>query len=179
MPRLRKKYDEEIVDALMTEFSYKNRMEAPKLSKIVVNMGLGEALQNPKAIDAAVNDLRVITGQAPVVTRAKRSVATYKLREGMRIGAMVTLRRTRMYEFLDRLTNVALPRVRDFKGVSVKAFDGKGNYSMGVREQIIFPEVNYDKIDRIRGLNITLVTTANTDEEARSLLGHLGMPFRR
>lgn len=179
MARLKEKYETEIVDALMKEFGYKNRYQVPQLKKVVVNMGLGEAVQNPKVIEASIEDLRTIAGQQPVVTRARRSVAIFKLRTGMRIGCMVTLRRQRMYEFLERLLNVALPRVRDFKGVSQKAFDGKGNYTLGIREQIIFPEINYDKIDKIRGMNITIVTSAKTDEEGRALLRHLGMPFRR
>lgn len=177
--RLKNKYDSEIIDALVKEFGYGNKMQVPKLSKIIVNMGLGEAVQNPKVVDAAVEDLRVIAGQQPIIRRARRSIAGFKLREGMRIGCCVTLRRERMYEFLDRLISVALPRVRDFRGVSQKAFDGKGNYSMGIREQIIFPEINYDKIDKIRGMNITFVTTAQKDDEARALLRHFGMPFRR
>ena len=163
----------------MKEFGFKNPMQVPKLEKIVVNMGLGEAINNGKIIDAAVEQLASITGQKPVVTKARKSIANFKLREGQSIGAMVTLRGDRMYEFLDRLVIVALPRVRDFKGVSPKAFDGKGNYTLGVREQIIFPEINYDKIEKIKGLNITIVTTARNDEEGRALLRHLGMPFRQ
>lgn len=179
MPRLKDKYHAEVVDALMKEFQYKNRMQVPSLEKIVINMGLGEAVQNAKIVDAAVEDLTQIVGQKPVVTRARHSIASFKLREGMRIGCRVTLRRERMYEFLERLINVALPRVRDFRGISSKAFDGKGNYSLGIREQIIFPEINYDKIDKIRGMNVTFVTTAQTDDEGRALLRLLGMPFRR
>lgn len=176
--RIKEKYEKEVVGKLMEEFSLKNIMQVPRLKKIVLNMGLGEAVQNAKVINSAVEDLRAIAGQQPVITRARRSIATFKLREGMRIGCCVTLRRDRMYEFFDRLVSVALPRVRDFRGVSTKAFDGQGNYSMGIREQIIFPEINYDKIDKIRGLNITIVTSAPNDEQARALLRHLGMPFR-
>ncbi len=178
MPRLKQKYREEVLPALTREFGYKNPFEVPRLQKIVVNMGLGVALQEPKALDNATEDLKLITGQQPVVTRAKKSVANFKLREGMKIGAKVTLRGHRMYEFLDRLVNVALPRVRDFRGTSPKAFDGRGNYTMGIKEQIIFPEINYDKIDRIRGMNITINTTAGTDEEGKRLLELIGMPFR-
>ncbi len=178
-PRLLKKYTEEVVPALQKEFGYKNPMQVPRLTKIVVNMGLGEAVQNSKIVEAAVTDLTAITGQKPVVTRARKSIATFKLREGMPIGAMVTLRRARMWEFYDRLVTFALPRVRDFKGVSAKAFDGRGNYTLGVREQIVFPEIEYDKVDKIKGLNITLVTTAENDEQARALLRGLGMPFRK
>lgn len=177
--RLKKKYDEEVAPALLKEFGYGNPMQVPRLTKIVVNIGLGEAVGNPKCVEFALDDLRSITGQQPVVRRAKKSIAGFKLREGMRIGCSVTLRRANMYEFLDRLISVALPRVRDFRGVSRKAFDGKGNYSMGIQEQIIFPEIDYDKIDKIRGLNITFVTTATTDDEGRALLRELGMPFRR
>jgi large subunit ribosomal protein L5 len=177
MARLKTKYREEVMPALMQEFSYKNVMQAPKLEKIVVNIGLGEAVQNAKAIDAAVGDLTAITGQKPVVTRAKKSIAQFKLRAGMPIGAMVTLRGPRMYEFLDRLTAVALPRIRDFRGVSPNAFDGRGNYTLGLREQLAFPEIDYDKIDKTRGLEVSIVTTARTDEEGRQLLALLGMPF--
>lgn len=176
--RLHKNYQEQIVPKMTEEFGYKNANSVPKLEKIVINMGLGEAIQNPKVIESAVEEIRTITGQAPVVTIAKKSIAQFKLREGMKIGAKVTLRRDRMYEFLDRLVNVALPRVRDFKGVSKKAFDGRGNYTLGIREEIIFPEIDYDKIDSIKGLNISFVTSANTDEESRALLKHFGMPFR-
>lgn len=179
MSFLSEKYNTEIIPTLMEEYSYGNPMRVPKLEKIVVNMGLGEAVQTPKIIEAAVEELRTITGQQPVVTKARRSIATYKLREGMPIGAKVTLRGQRMFEFLERLIYVALPRVRDFKGVSDKAFDGHGNYSLGVREQIIFPEVDYDKVDKVRGMNITLVTTAEDDDQARSLLRHFGIPFIR
>ncbi len=178
MARLLQQYVDTIVPALQTEFGYKNKMAVPRLQKIVVNMGLGEAITNPKMMEGAVDELRMITGQAPVVTKARKSIAQFKLREGMKIGAKVTLRGDRMYEFLDRLVNVALPRVRDFKGVSQKAFDGRGNYSLGIREEIIFPEIDYDKIDKIKGLNITIVTSAKSDEESRSLLKHFGMPFR-
>jgi large subunit ribosomal protein L5 len=176
--RLQEKYQNEIVPALREEFAYKNAHETPKLAKITVNMGLGEAVQNPKIIDSAVEQLAMITGQRPVVTRARKSIATYKLRQGMPIGTSVTLRRRKMYEFLDRLINIALPRVRDFRGISPKAFDGRGNYSLGIKEQIIFPEIDYDKVTKIHGLNVTLVTTAKTDDEARRLLKHFGMPFR-
>jgi large subunit ribosomal protein L5 len=177
-PRLIKKYKDEVVPQLMKDFTLTNVMEVPKLDRIVVNMGLGEAVQNAKLIESAVEELTAITGRKPVVTRAKKSIATFKLREGMPIGVMVTLRGEQMYDFLDRLISVALPRTRDFKGISPKAFDGRGNYTLGVREQIIFPEINYDKIDRIKGMNITFVTTAKTDEQGRALLKSLGMPFR-
>lgn len=179
MARTRERYQEEVVSSLMSEFGYRNVYQVPKLSKIVVNIGLGEAVQNGRAIDAAVNDLRWITGQAPVVTRAKKSIAAYKLRAGMPIGAMVTLRGDRMYEFYDRLTSIALPRIRDFRGVSPNSFDGRGNYTLGLREQLMFPEIDYDQIDKVRGLEISIVTTARTDEEGRQLLGLLGMPFAR
>jgi large subunit ribosomal protein L5 len=177
--RLKDRYEKEVRQALVQEFGYKNRMQAPRLDKIVVNMGLGEALNNGKILDASVEQLAAITGQKPVVTRARKSIANFKLRQGQSIGAMVTLRGDRAYEFLDRLVSIALPRVRDFKGVSPKAFDGKGNYTLGVKEQIIFPEINYDKVEKIKGLNITVVTTAKSDEEGRALLRHLGMPFRQ
>ncbi|BAF58513.1 ribosomal protein L5 [Pelotomaculum thermopropionicum SI] len=176
--RLKDKYKNEVVPAMMQKFGYKNPMQVPRLEKVVVNMGLGEAIQNSKIIDAAVNDLMTITGQRPVVTKAKRSIAAFKLRAGMSIGAKVTLRGERMYEFVDKLINVALPRVRDFRGISPKSFDGRGNYSLGVREQLIFPEIEYDKIDKVRGMDIIFVTTAKTDEEARELLKLMGMPFR-
>jgi len=179
VPTSRKRYAEETVPALMKEFAYKNPMQVPRLNKIVVNMGLGEAVQNAKIIESAVEDLRTITGQKPVVTRAKKSIATYKLREGMPIGVMVTLRGDQMWEFLNRLVSFALPRVRDFKGISPKAFDGRGNYTLGVREHIVFPEIDYDKIDKIKGLNISFVTTAETDEQGRALLRGLGLPFRK
>jgi large subunit ribosomal protein L5 len=176
--RIHEIYKRDVMPTLMKEFGYTNPMQVPKLEKITVNMGLGEAIANIKVLDTAVETLTNITGQKAVVTKAKKSIANFKLREGMPIGAMVTLRRDTMYEFFDRLVNVTLPRVRDFRGISPKAFDGRGNYSLGIREQIIFPEVDYDKIDKIRGMNITIVTTAKTDEEARALLRHLGMPFR-
>jgi large subunit ribosomal protein L5 len=178
MARLYDLYKEECVPAMMQEFRYKSPMQVPRLEKIVINMGLGEASQNIKILDSASAELAAITGQKPVITRARKSIAAFKLREGMPIGCMVTLRRERMFEFLDRLVNVALPRVRDFRGVSDKAFDGRGNYTLGIKEQIIFPEIDYDKIDKIKGMNITIVTTAKTDEEARFLLRRLGMPFR-
>jgi len=178
MARLKELYDTEIVSKLRTDFSYKNIMEVPRIEKVVVNMGLGEAIQNIKILDSASAEMNAITGQKPVITKAKKSIATFKLREGMPIGCMVTLRRERMYEFLDRLMNVALARVRDFKGVSAKAFDGKGNYTLGIKEQLIFPEINYDAVDKIKGMNITIVTSAKTDEEGRALLKYLGMPFR-
>jgi large subunit ribosomal protein L5 len=178
-PRLKARYIETAVPALKAEFEYANVHQIPRLTKIVVNMGLGEAVQNPKIIESAQAELSQIAGQRAVVTRAKRSIAGFKLREGMPIGTSVTLRRARMWEFLDRLISIALPRVRDFRGVNPKGFDGKGNFSMGVREHIIFPEIDYDKTDKIKGLNVTMVTTAVTDEEARSLLTHLGMPFRK
>jgi large subunit ribosomal protein L5 len=177
--RLQEKYRNDVVAALQEEFKYGNPNEVPRLVKVVANMGLGEAVQNPKIIDGAQKELSEIVGQKAVVTRAKRSIAGFKLREGMPIGCSVTLRRERMWEFLDRLMNVALPRVRDFRGVSPKGFDGKGNYSLGIREHIIFPEIDYDKTDKIKGLNVTIVTTAKTDEESRALLRHLGMPFRK
>lgn len=179
MARLKDKFSNEIAPALQQKFNYKNVMQIPKLEKVVINVGVGEAIQNSKAIDAAVGDLMKISGQKPVVTRAKKSIAAFKLREGMPIGTKVTLRGDRMYEFVDRLMNVALPRVRDFHGVSDKAFDGRGNYTLGVKEQLIFPEIEYDKIDKVRGMDIIFVTTAKTDEEARELLGMLGMPFRK
>jgi large subunit ribosomal protein L5 len=177
-PRLKVKYEKEVAPQLMKDFGYTNKMQVPRLQKITINMGLGEAIQNPKVMDSAVEELQAIAGQKVVVTKAKKSIATYKLREGQKIGCMVTLRRERMWEFLDRLVSLALPRVRDFKGVPPKAFDGRGNYSLGIREQIIFPEINYDKIDKIKGLNVSIVTTARTDEEGRALLRSLGMPFR-
>ncbi len=178
MPRLKDKYKSDVVPAMIQKFGYKNAMQVPKLEKVIVNMGLGEAIQNSKIIDAAVNDIMTITGQKPVVTKSKKSIAAFKLREGMSVGAKVTLRGDRMYEFVDRLASVALPRVRDFRGISPKSFDGRGNYSMGVKEQLIFPEVDYDKIDKIRGMDIIFVTTAKTDEEGRELLKLMGMPFR-
>lgn len=178
MARLKELYNKEMVPQLMKDFSYKSVMQVPKLEKIVINMGLGEAIQNVKILDSAVEELAVIAGQKAVITKAKKSIASFKLRQGMPIGCMVTLRKDKMYEFLDRLINVALPRVRDFKGVSGKGFDGMGNYSLGVKEQLIFPEINYDKIDKIKGMNISIVTTAGTDEEGKALLRLLGMPFR-
>lgn len=177
--RLKEKYRSEIVPKLREEFGYANAHQVPKLAKVTVNVGLGEAVQNVKVVDHAVSDLTKITGQKPVITRARKSIAGFKLREGMPIGVKVTLRRDRMYEFLERLLNVALPAVRDFRGISPKGFDGKGNYTLGIKEQIIFPEIDYDKVDKIRGMNITLVTTAETDEEARVLLRHIGLPFRK
>ncbi len=178
MARLKTYYEKEVVPALVKEFEYKNRMEVPRMEKIVVNMGLGEAIQNIKILDNAVQELSVIVGQRPVVTKAKKSIATFKLRKGMSIGCMVTLRRERMYEFFDRLVNVALPRIRDFRGVSPKSFDGRGNFSLGIKEQFIFPEIDYDKVDKVMGMNITVVTTAKTDDEARQLLKLMGVPFR-
>jgi large subunit ribosomal protein L5 len=177
--RLKERYDKEIRGALMKELGFENPMQAPRLEKIVVNMGLGEAISNGKILDASLEQLGQITGQKPVITKARKSIANFKLRQGQSIGAMVTLRGDRAYEFLDRLVSIALPRVRDFKGVSPKAFDGKGNYTLGIREQIIFPEINYDKVERIKGLNVTVVTTARNDEEGRALLRLLGMPFRQ
>lgn len=178
MPRLKDKYRNDVVPAMLKKFGYKNIMQVPRLEKVVVSMGVGEAIQNSKAIDFAVNDLMTITGQKPVTTKAKKSIAAFKLRAGMTIGAKVTLRGERMYEFVDKFFNIALPRVRDFRGISPKSFDGRGNYSIGIREQLIFPEIEYDKIDKIRGMDIIFVTTAKTDEEARELLGLMGMPFR-
>jgi len=178
MARLFERYKSEIQPEMMRRFGYKNVMQVPKIEKIVVNMGVGEGAHNPKALEAAMQDLALITGQKPMVTRARKSIAGFKLRQGMTIGCKVTLRRARMYEFLDRLINLALPRIRDFKGVNPRSFDGHGNYTLGVREQIIFPEVDYDKIDKIRGMDITICTTAETDEEARELLRLFGMPFR-
>jgi large subunit ribosomal protein L5 len=176
--RLGAAYREQVVPQLMKDFGYKNPMQVPKIEKIVVNMGLGEAINNNKLIEQAQEQLMAISGQKPVITKARKSIANFKLREGQSIGAMVTLRKDRMYEFFDRLVSVALPRVRDFKGVSSKSFDGKGNYTLGIREQIIFPEINYDRIEKIKGMNITIVTTAKNDEEGRALLRHMGMPFR-
>lgn len=178
-PRLRQRYHDVAVPALMKEFQYKNPMQAPKLIKVVLNVGMGEAISNAKALDHAAEEIGKITGQRPVITRAKKSIATFKLREGMPIGCMVTLRRERMYEFLDRFINAALPRIRDFKGVSSKSFDGRGNYTVGIKEQVIFPEIEFDKVDSVHGLDIVIVTTAKTDEEGRALLGHLGMPYRK
>lgn len=178
MARLKEVYFKEVLPQLMKTFGYKNVMQVPRLEKITLNMGLGEAVQNIKILDSAVEELTIISGQKVVITKAKRSIAAFKLREGMPIGCMVTLRRDRMCEFFDKLVNIALPRVRDFRGVSGKAFDGRGNYSLGIREQIIFPEINFDKIDKVKGLNISIVTTAKTDEEGKALLRLLGMPFR-
>ena len=178
MEILREQYNKEIVPAMMKKFNYKSIMEVPKLEKIVINVGLGDTKDNPKALDNAMNDIKVITGQAPVVTRAKKAIAAFKIREGIEMGCKVTLRGGKMYDFAYKLFNVALPRVRDFRGVSNDSFDGRGNYSMGVKEQLIFPEIEYDKVDKLRGMDIIFVTTAKTDEEARELLGLLGMPFK-
>jgi large subunit ribosomal protein L5 len=177
-PRLKSRFHKEVAPALMKEFELQNPMAVPRLHKIVVNMGVGEATQNAKVLDPAVNELGQITGQRPVVTKAKKSIAAFKVRAGMPIGAMVTLRGDRMYEFMDRLVNVVLPRVRDFRGVSTRAFDGRGNYTLGLHDQLIFPEIDYAKVDKLKGMNVTIVTTAGSDEQARSLLRHLGMPFR-
>jgi large subunit ribosomal protein L5 len=177
-PRLKERFGKEVAPALMKEFELKNPMAVPHLHKIVVNMGVGEATQNAKVLDPAVNELGQITGQKPVVTRAKKSIAAFKVREGMPIGAMVTLRGDRMYEFFDRLVNVVLPRVRDFRGVSTKSFDGRGNYTLGLHDQLIFPEIDYARVDKMKGMNVTIVTTARSDDQARALLKHLGMPFR-
>ena len=178
MERLQEKYQKEVVPALTKKFGYKNVMQLPKLDKVIINMSVGEAVGNPKALDAAVSDLTLIAGQKPILTRAKKSLAAWKLRQGMPIGCKVTLRGPRMYQFLDKFMNVALPRVRDFRGVSGDAFDGRGNYAVGLKEQLIFPEIDYDKIDKIRGMNIVVVTTAKTDEEAKELLTLMGMPFK-
>jgi large subunit ribosomal protein L5 len=177
--RLKEKFVKEVTPALMSKFNYKSVMEVPKLEKIVVNMGVGDAVANAKALDNAVEELSTITGQKPVVTRAKKSIAGFRLREGMPIGAKVTLRGERMYEFLDKLVSVSLPRVRDFRGISKKAFDGRGNYTLGIKEQLIFPEIDYDKVSKVRGMDIVIVTTANTDEESRELLTQFGMPFQK
>jgi large subunit ribosomal protein L5 len=177
--RLKERYRQEIMQALQREFNYSNPMQVPAVHKVVINIGMGEVIQNPKAMDAAVADLATITGQRPVITRAKRSVAAFKLREGMQIGCMVTLRGARMYLFLDKLLNVALPRIRDFQGVSPEAFDGRGNYTLGLKEQLVFPEIDYDKVDKVRGMEVSIVTTARTDEEGRRLLALMGMPFRK
>ena len=177
MPRLKDTYKAEIIPAMMQKFEYKNVNQVPRLEKLVINMGLGEAKDNPKALDSAVEDLTVIAGQKPVVTTAKKSVANFKVREGMKIGAKVTLRGDRMYEFIDKLISIAIPRVRDFRGLSPKSFDGRGNFAMGFKEQLVFPEIEYDKVDAIRGMDIIVVTTAETDEEARELLTQMGMPF--
>ena len=179
MTRLKEHYNGQVVPELVKKFSYSSVMQAPKVEKVVINMGLGEATQNPKVIDAAVEDLTQISGQKPVVTRAKKSIAQFRVRQGMPIGVKVTLRGERMYHFLDKLMNVALPRVRDFRGVSPKAFDGRGNYTLGLREQLIFPEIEYDKVDKVRGMEVVVVTTARTDEEAKTLLDLMGMPFRQ
>ena len=179
VPRLKTRYNQEILPAMMKDFGYSNTMQVPRFVKIAVNIGLGEALQNSKAIEAATEDLRIVTGQKPVVTKARKSIAIFKLREGQSIGAKVTLRGNRMWDFLDRLINIVLPRQRDFQGVSADAFDGRGNYSIGLREQLVFPEIDYDKIDKVRGLEVTIVTTAQTDEEARRLLALMGLPFSR
>jgi len=176
---LKDKYQQEAVPKLIEEFGYKNRMQVPRLEKVVLNMGLGEAIQNPKILDSAVRELAQIAGQKPIITRARKSIAAFKLRAGMPIGCMVTLRKQRMYDFLTKLINIAIPRIRDFRGTSRKAFDGRGNYSLGIKEHIIFPEVDYDKIDKVKGMNITIVTTAQTDREALVLLESLGMPFRK
>jgi large subunit ribosomal protein L5 len=177
-PRLRSKFDKEVAPALLKELELKNTMAVPRLNKIVVNMGMGEATQNSKILDPAVNELGQITGQKPIITKAKKSIAAFKVREGQAIGTMVTLRGDRMYEFFDRLVNIVLPRVRDFKGVSTKSFDGRGNYTLGLHDQLIFPEISYEKVDKQKGMNVTIVTTAANDNQARSLLKHLGMPFR-
>ncbi|MFS0689629.1 50S ribosomal protein L5 [Sporosarcina sp. Marseille-Q4943] len=179
MSRLKEKFSKEITPALMSKFEYSSVMQVPKVEKIVINMGVGDAVQNTKALDAAVEDLTIISGQKPVVTKAKKSIAGFRLREGMPIGAKVTLRGERMYEFLDKLISVSLPRVRDFRGVSKKSFDGRGNYTLGVKEQLIFPEIDYDKVSKVRGMDIVIVTTANSDEEARELLTQFGMPFQK
>ena len=179
MARLKETYLNEIVDAMMKKFEYKNVMQVPKLDKIVINMGIGEAKENSKVLDAAMAELEIISGQKPVITRAKNSIANFKLREGMAIGCKVTLRGDKMYEFLDRLVNLALPRVRDFRGVNPNAFDGRGNYALGIKEQLIFPEIEYDKIDKVRGMDVIFVTTAKTDEEARELLRLFNMPFKK
>ena len=178
MPRFKDVHQEKAIPALLKRFNYKNQMEVPKLEKIIINMGLGEAIQNIKILDSAVQELSQITGQKPVITKAKKSIAQFKLRTGMPIGCRVTLRKERMYEFFNRLVNVTLPRVRDFKGLSGKSFDGRGNYALGIREQLIFPEIHYDKVDKVKGMNIVIVTTAKTDEEGKELLKLLGMPFR-
>ncbi len=179
VPRMKLQYQNDIVPAMLKEFGYDNIMQVPRLEKVAINIGLGEALQNNKAIEAATEDLRIVTGQKPVITKARQSIATYKLREGMSIGAKVTLRSNRMWDFMDRLINIVLPRQRDFQGVSPDSFDGRGNYSIGLREQLGFPEIDYDKVDKVRGLELTIVTNAQTDEEARRLLALMGMPFRR
>ncbi len=179
MTRLREMYQNEIVDGMVKKFGYKNVMQVPRLEKIVINMGIGEAKENSKVLDAAMAELAIISGQKPIATKAKNSIANFKIREGMPIGCKVTLRGARMYEFLDRLVNLALPRVRDFRGVNPNAFDGRGNYALGIKEQLIFPEIEYDKVDKVRGMDVIIVTTAATDEEARELLAQFGMPFRK
>ncbi|MGA9286859.1 MAG: 50S ribosomal protein L5 [Anaerobacillus sp.] len=179
MSRFKEKYQNETKPALMEKFNYSSVMEVPKLDKIVINMGVGDAVQNPKALDTAVEELQLIAGQKPLITRAKKSIAGFKLREDMPIGAKVTLRGARMYDFLDKLISVSLPRVRDFRGISKKAFDGRGNYTLGIKEQLIFPEIDYDKVNKVRGMDIVIVTTANTDEESREMLTNLGMPFQK
>lgn len=178
-PRLKEKYNNEVIKSLMDKFQYDNIMEVPKLEKIVINMGVGEAKENPKILESAVNELELITGQKPIITKAKKSIANFKLRDGMNVGTKVTLRGEKMYYFLDKLMNIALPRVRDFRGVSDTSFDGRGNYALGIKEQLIFPEIEYDKIDAIRGLDVVIVTTAKTDEEAKAFLGEMGMPFKK
>lgn len=177
MARLKEKYLTEIVPAMMQRFNYRNIMEVPKLEKVIINIGLGEAIQNPKALDGAIADLKTITGQQPVITKAKKSIAAFKLRAGVAVGTKVTLRSERMYDFVDKLYNAALPRVRDFRGISPRGFDGRGNYTLGLKEQLLFPEIEYDKVDQVRGMDIVFVTTAKTDEEAKELLGLMGMPF--
>lgn len=177
--RLQEKYNNEVVSAMTEQFNYTNRMEVPRLEKVVINMGVGEAKDNPKALESAVRDLEIISGQKPVVTHARKSIANFKLREGMKVGTKVTLRGQRMFDFLDKFMNIALPRVRDFRGVSASSFDGRGNYAIGIKEQLIFPEIEYDKVDSIRGLDIVIVTTAQTDEEAKVLLEKMGMPFKK
>ncbi|UOQ95686.1 50S ribosomal protein L5 [Halobacillus shinanisalinarum] len=179
MNEFKKKYQEEIVPSMMSKFNYDSIMQAPKVEKIVINMGVGDAVQNAKALDSAVEELSLISGQKPMITKAKKSIAGFRLREGMPIGAKVTLRGERMYEFFQKLVSVSLPRVRDFRGISKKAFDGRGNYTLGVKEQLIFPEINYDKVDKVRGMDIVIVTTADTDEESRELLAQFGMPFQK
>ena len=179
MSRLRETYQNEIVDAMIKKFGYKNRMEVPKLDKVVINMGVGEAKENAKSLESAMHDLEIIAGQKPIATKAKNSIANFKIREGMAIGCKVTLRGEKMYEFVDRLINLALPRVRDFRGVNPNAFDGRGNYALGIKEQLIFPEIEYDKVDKVRGMDVIFVTTAKTDEEARELLAQFNMPFAK
>lgn len=179
MSRLKDKYKSEVVDALMKKFDYANVMAVPKMTKIIINMGVGEAIRNPKAMDSAVDEMTAITGQKPIITKAKKPISSFKLRKGMPIGCCVTLRRERMYEFFDRLVNIALPRVRDFKGVGGRSFDGRGNYTLGLKDQLLFPEVDYGKVEQARGMNVTIVTTARTDEEAKELLRLLGMPFSK